>query len=298
MDGILENGIGDHETLAPKSLRGSGTFFYWENARLLSRIAGILGRSADSRRYAELAESIRAAFFRQFVAGKDGRCDIATQACQAMALMMDGRADTGALLKALEADLDAHEGHLTTGIFGTRYLLRALSDHGRGDLAYGVADQRSFPGWGWMLENGATTMWEHWAGSDNTFSHNHPMFGSVSEWYFRSLGGIRPEEGANGCDRVEIRPTVPAGLDWVKASYHSVRGPIRSEWRHVDGRLTLVVEIPPNVTATVHIPTTNPGTVMEGGRPAEKARGVARLPAGNVEATNHNNTNQNKNTTH
>ena len=107
-----------------------------------------------------------------------------------------------------------------------------------------MVDEPSYPGWGYMLENGATTLWETWAESDNVYSQNHPMFGSVSEWFYKSLGGIEPEESAAGFDRFRIEPNMPAGLDWVDASYESVRGTIRSSWRLEDDRLYFDVEIP------------------------------------------------------
>ena len=119
---------------------------------------------------------------------------------------------------------------LTTGIFGTRFLLEELSQNGRNDLAYALADRNTFPSWGWMLENDATTLWEHWDGSDNTFSHNHPMFGSISAWFFRWLGGIQAADDAVGFDRIVIRPQVVAGLEWVKCSHRSIRGMIESNW--------------------------------------------------------------------
>jgi len=85
-------------------------------------------------------------------------------------------------------------------------MLNALTDSGRADFAYEMVNQRVFPGWGYMLENGATTLWEHWAGSDNTYSHNHPMFGSVSEWFYKALAGISPAPDAVGFDHILLRP--------------------------------------------------------------------------------------------
>ena len=170
-----------------------------------------------------------------------------------------------------------HDGHIATGIFGTKYLLNALSMTGHADVAYRMVDEPSYPGWGYMLENGATTLWETWAESDNVYSQNHPMFGSVSEWFYKSLGGIEPEESAAGFDRFRIEPNMPAGLDWVDASYESVRGTIRSSWRLEDDRLYFDVEIPVNTTASVRLPTRDSMSVREGGRLITEVSSIRKL---------------------
>jgi alpha-L-rhamnosidase len=137
-----------------------------------------------------------------------------------------------------------------------------------------MVNQRTFPGWGYMLEKGATTLWEHWDFSDNAYSHNHPMFGSVSEWFFKCLGGISPADDAVGFDKVIIRPQPAGDLKWAKASYDSVRGQFRSEWhRNADG-FELRVRIPVGVMAAVIVPAQNQTDLSEGGRPLETAPGV------------------------
>jgi alpha-L-rhamnosidase len=113
-----------------------------------------------------------------------------------------------------------------------------------------------------MLKHGATTLWEHWQFSDNTFSHNHPMFGSVSQWMMQWLGGIRPHVDAVGYDRIVIQPQTPPGLDWVKSSYRSVRGLIVSDWKRDGEKTRFEVTIPPNTSAQVLLP--NGAVVAQG----------------------------------
>ena len=156
-------------------------------------------------------------------------------------------------------------------------MLQALTDLGRADVACQVVNQRTFPGWGHMLENGATTLWEHWEFSDNTYSHNHPMFGSVSEWFYRVLAGINPAPDAVGFDKIIIRPQPVGDLKWVKASYDSVRGPVVSEWSLENGQFTLRVRIPVGVTASVHLPARDRTRIREGGRPLDQASDVRFL---------------------
>jgi alpha-L-rhamnosidase len=145
-----------------------------------------------------------------------------------------------------------------------------------------MVNQRDFPGWGHMLEKGATTLWEHWEYSDNTFSHNHPMFGSVSEWFYKSLGGIQPAPDSVGFDRAVIRPNCVGDLTWVRASYDSARGKIVSKWRKEKNHLRLNLRIPVGVSAQVYLPATNKTAVLESGRPAERSMGVTwlRMEAG------------------
>jgi len=104
------------------------------------------------------------------------------------------------------------------------------------------------------------------------------MFGSVSEWFYKFLAGIRPEEGAVGFDRFWIAPTVPEGLEWVEASYESVRGTISSSWRLQDDLVYLDVEIPVNATAVLQLPTRDPMSAREGGRLITEISSIRMLP--------------------
>jgi alpha-L-rhamnosidase len=279
-DGILDNGISDHESLVPKPRALTGTAFYYWNARLVASIARALGRQSDAAEAEALAEAIKAAFNLKFLQPGTGRYDTASQACQAFALYLDlvPPAEQERALAVLVRDIeDAHAGHLTAGIFGTKFMLHALADSGRTDVAFQVVNQSTFPGWGYMLEHGATTLWEHWEFSDNTYSHNHPMFGSVSEWFYRELAGINPAPDAVGFDKIVFRPQPVGDLTWVKASYDSVHGKVVSEWRWDAGKFNLRVRVPVGATATVILPAKDGTPVTENGRPLEQASGVKRL---------------------
>jgi alpha-L-rhamnosidase len=283
-DGILDNGISDHESLAPKPRALTGTGFYYLNAKLLASIARALGKEADAAEDDALAEAIKAAFNRKFLVPGTGRYDTATQACQAFALYLGlvPSDEQERALAVLVRDIEvAHADHLTTGIFGTKFMLQALTDAGRADVAFEIVNQRTFPGWGYMLENGATTLWEHWEFSDNTFSHNHPMFGSVSEWFYRALAGINAATDAVGFDKIVIHPQPAGDLKWVKASYDSVRGQIVSEWRREPRKFNLRVRVPVGVTATVILPSIDGTPITEGGKAVERVPGVQPLVRGN-----------------
>jgi len=279
---IIDRCISDHESLDPKPVALTATAHYVQAARLVAGLARILGREDDRARYERLAADIHDAFVDRFLAPGTGTFDIGTQACQATALTMDlvpAAERDAAIERMVDQVLVAHDGHIATGIFGTKYLLEELTRAGRAEVALQMVQQRSFPGWGHMLERGATTVWEHWEFSDNTYSHNHPMFGSVSEWFYKGIGGIRPHPEAVGFDRFFIEPNPVGDLRWAETSYRSARGTIVSDWRVENGELILEIEVPVNTRAEVRLPTNDAGAVTESGRPARDADGVRPLPA-------------------
>jgi alpha-L-rhamnosidase len=120
-------------------------------------------------------------------------------------------------------------------------------------------------------------LWEHWEFSDNVYSHNHPMFGSVSEWFYRVLAGINPAPDAVGFDKIIIRPQPVGDLNWVKASYDSVHGKVVSEWSRAAGKFKLRVRVPVGATGTVFLPAKDGTPITESGRPIERASAVQLL---------------------
>jgi len=242
----------------------------------------LLGDVQAANHYARLSMNIRQAFIERFLEEGSGRFDIATQAAQSTALELElcpADETEKAIDRMVEAVLGDHEGHVATGIFGTKYLLNNLSSSGRADVAYSMVNQPDYPGWIHMMENGATTLWETWAQSDNVYSQNHPMFGMVSEWFFKTLGGIQPAPSATGFNRFTVAPFASSDLDWVDVSYESVRGRIVSRWSRSQGQIQLEVEIPANTEAIVEIPTSESDSVTETGRSIEDVESVRRLEA-------------------
>ncbi len=280
IDNIVEHGLSDHESLEPKPVRVTSTAFYLQGVEVISELATMLGRDDDARGYHELAGDIRRAFADGLVNTDTGEIGIGTQAAHATALYHDMVPETirNKTVAQLVEPIEADPNHLVSGIFGVRYLLDVLSREGRADLACALVNRTSFPGWGHMLNRGATTLWEHWAFSDNTFSHNHPMFGSVSTWMFHWLAGIAPAPHAVGFDRVLFRPQPVPGLTWASARYESVRGPIESAWTLDDGQFTLQIVVPVGATAEVHLPALcSAAGVMESSVPVDDAPGVTRI---------------------
>jgi alpha-L-rhamnosidase len=276
-DHIIEVCISDHAGIAPKPVALTSTAFYYYNAKLCAEIAKTLGRTQDAARYDKLANVIMQAFNNKFLNPSSGVYDTGTQACQAFALYFNlaPAEQRDKVAQVLVRDImEKNNGHLTTGIFGTKYMLDALTEVGKADVAYTIVNQRTFPGYGYMIENGATTIWESW---DAGGSHNHPMFGSVSEWFYRALGGINPAPDAVGFDKIIIRPQVVPDLTWAKATYRSVRGDITVNWKRESETLILDVTIPVNAAAIVYVPTTDAAGVTESGKKPDQANGIKPL---------------------
>jgi alpha-L-rhamnosidase len=267
---ILDNGISDHEGLDPKPRALTGTGFYYLNVHLFARIAGVLGKTEDATAANAQAEEIKTAFNRQFLKPGSGVYDIGTEACQAFALHLGlvPADEEPRALDALAHDIvDVKKGHLSTGIFGTKFMLDALPDFGRDDLAFDIVNQKTFPGWGYMLAQGATTLWEHWEPSDNVYSHNHPMFGSVSEWFYKDLGGIIPAPDAVGFNKIIFRPQPVGDVTWVNTSYNSARGKIICDWKRDGHDFQLLVRVPVGASAVVELPAKDQNSLKEHGAP-------------------------------
>ena len=279
-DHIVRQGLHDHEALEQEKSPAMITPLYCESARMLSCLARILGKEEEADQYGRLAEDIRKVYIENFLAAGTGMVASGIQSVQAFALflgMLPCNERAPALTHLVRDITEKHNGHLTTGIFGTRYMLDVLSRQGHAEVVNDMVNLRSFPGWGCMLEQGATTLWEHWKFSDNTFSHNHPMFGSVSQWFYNWLGGIEPDVDAVGFDKFTFQPQFLAGLDWVRCTHRSIRGPVTCDWKRQGGRVAMDLHVPANTSATLILPGT--GVLTENGRPATDSKWVEEVSA-------------------
>jgi alpha-L-rhamnosidase len=161
------------------------------------------------------------------------------------------------------------KSHVSVGLIGIQFLMRGLTAYGRPDLAYRIATNRTYPSWGYMAENGATTIWELWNGNtaDPAMnSGNHLMLlGDLLTWYYENLAGIKSDGVEVGFKKIIMKPAFPAGLDFVKASHESPYGLIRSEWTKKGKELRWKIVIPPNSTAIVHLPASTLSNLKNNG---------------------------------
>jgi alpha-L-rhamnosidase len=252
VDGLFHWDIGDHEALDPKAEAFSASCFYYHHAKLAATFAGILDKNDDSIKYARMADEIKALIVKKYLIPGTGRFDNATQAAQIFALWYGFSPEKDKTIDVLKAEFERHDWHVSSGIFGVMMMFDVLRQFDHNDWAYLVASDRDYPSWGYMLENGATTLWESWAYPDNGGSQNHPMFGSINEWFYRSILGINP--AAPGFKKIIIKPQPAGDLSWAKGSFNSIYGKIVSDWQLQGDRFLLKVTIPANTEAELWIP--------------------------------------------
>ncbi len=273
-----------------------GTAYFARSAALVAKMAAAIGRTEDAKKCADLAEGIRAAFRKAFVS-EDGKIAGNSQGAYALALdfdLLDAAGRKTAFDRLAKNVEGAYGGHLSTGFASTLPALVELSKGGRHDLAAKLVLGKTFPSWGYEIENGATTLWERWDGfvKDRGFqdpgmnSFDHYAFGAVGEWMMRMLAGIDFDPEHPGWSRFTIHPRPCAGLASVHAERASIRGRIVSGWSLAEGAFDLEVAIPANTSATVVLPARDGAKLEEGGRPiADAAPNVKVLSVKDGEAT-------------
>lgn len=266
-DNIIEKCINDHESLEPRIPELFATAHYYHHVILLAEFAGLTGKTKDQAKYTNLAADIKNSFIKKFSVAGTGEIGNHTQGAQAMALYYNllPATEKEKAFAVLLSEINKRDGHIATGIFGTPAVLDVLTKENRNDIAYSVVTKEGFPGWMHMLKSGATTIWETWQYSDNVFSQNHPMFGSVGEWFYQALGGINAAEP--GFRKVIIKPQPAGDLEWVNCTYQSIQGEIQSNWKRAENDFTLSVSIPANTTALVYLPVSARSVITEGGKP-------------------------------
>ena len=237
------------------------TAAYYRLCRLMERFAGIAGKTADVALWQEMGRETREAFNRRFYHADKGRYDNNTVTANILALrwglVPEGEADRvfGQVVAKMTA---AGTPHISTGVLGTQEIMRGLTDYGRGDIAYTLATNRTYPSWGFMTDHGATTIWELWNGdtaNPRMNSGNHIMLlGDLVIWYYQYLAGIGQTSDSRGYSHIRLQPRIPEGLSHVSATYRSPYGLIESRWRIDGNTMHWQFTIPANTTAEVCIP--------------------------------------------
>lgn len=266
--GVQGHSYGALSASTPGELMSTGYLYY--SAKVLSRLAEILGNVDDQSAYNQLAVKTLDAFNRKFWDEGKGGYGSNNQSCNSFALFIGApsKENLPRVVANLVSDVQKHGFHLTTGNLCTKYLLETLTENGEVETAYKIATQTTYPSWGYMLAKGATTLWERWeyetGGSMN--SHNHPMMGSVGSWMYKYIAGILPDSENPGFGKFILRPHLVKDLQFADATYKSVKGDIRSAWKKQKGEVIYSVTIPANSSAVVYIPTKDRSTITEGGR--------------------------------
>lgn len=255
-NGIVESGLSDHESLEPVPVKLTGTTHYLQCARIMKTFASYMGDFEHEKQFEKLANKLITIILDKFW-DVPVTNPINKQTLFATLLYHNiiPENEIDMAVDSLLASLYRPTSHFSTGIFGTKYILEALSKTGNSKIVYDIVNSTSYPGWGHMIDQGATTLWETWKESDNIYSNCHPMFGSVSEWFYRWLGGIRPNPDYPGFEKFIINPSLPEGLSQVFSSYNSPFGEIVSNWKNYGyEKQVFEITIPKGSLALVTLP--------------------------------------------
>ena len=246
------------------------TVYMIYDLRQSADFADYLGKSDDAKSFRETADAMQDAFNKRFYNAEKGQYDNGSQTSCVLPLAFGlvPEKERPRVFNTLVNNIEnVTNKHIGTGLIGAQWINRLLSDEGRIDLPYAFATNRDFPSWGYMIEKGATTIWELWNGdtADPAMnSGNHVMLvGDLGIWFFEYLGGIKADPKTPGFKHFIMHPNVVGDLTSAKAQYDSVRGFISSSW-NLDkeaGKFTWTVVIPANTTATVSVPTSNPDSL-------------------------------------
>ncbi|WP_241462370.1 alpha-L-rhamnosidase [Sphingobacterium deserti] len=257
--GLTTFGRGDWVPVKTTSnLELTSSVYFYTDARILAAAAALFGHDEDHKKYEALSLKIKDAINTKFLDRQAGIYAEGSQTELSVPLYWgvvpeDMKAKVAA---NLNQRVEATNFHLDVGVLGAKALLNALKENGYGETAYKVAVQDTYPSWGWWVVNGATTLLENWdLQAERDISDNHMMFGEIGGWFFKSIGGIFPDEQMPGFKHIQLRPIFPAELEHSSITHKSPYGDIKSSWKKNKKAIVYDVVIPANATATFYPPS-------------------------------------------
>jgi len=278
---ILAVGLGDWvfiNTYAPRNL--TSTACYYDLTSKVSQIASLLGKEEDAAYYSQLAGEIKSAFNQEYYKAKEKTYAGSEQTSLAAALYfnMVPPKDVKKVAATLAKVIVRNDTLLDCGVLGAKWIPHSLSDNGYADLAYQISKNTRYPGWGYWMELGATTLFEDFNMESLDNSRNHMFFGDIVHWCYKDLAGIRPDPNRVGFKHFDIQPFFPESLEFVNATHDCMYGQIRSEWKRVGEDISMVIEVPVNTTSTIILPK---GNLLINNKPVKKADSVMNFQTGN-----------------
>jgi alpha-L-rhamnosidase len=249
------------------------TTYYYHLLHLMAAYAPIAGHPEDAANYRARAAAMRDAFNASQFKADQAIYDNGSQTSSILPLsfgMVPEQNKDAVFQKLVHNITEKTNSHIGTGLIGAQWLMRALCDNGRPDLAFALATQTTYPSWGYMVKSGATTIWELWNGNTaepSMNSGNHVMLvGDLAIWMFEYLGGIRSDFDQPGFKHIILKPVFAGDLTGVSATHQSPYGLIESSWKLSGNTATWEFTIPPNTHATVYIPTEHRDSIVENGK--------------------------------
>ena len=272
---ILSHGLGDwfdygpntpgEAQLTPKALTATAIYYY--DILLLSKMMELSNNKEDAIKMTALADEVKTAFNTKFFNSETKVYSTGSQTAMAMPLCVGlvNENDRQAVFKNMVDSISVSGKKLTAGDIGFHFLVKALEEGGGSQLLYDMNFRNDVPGYGFQLKKGATALTESWPALEEV-SNNHLMLGHIMEWFYTGLGGIKQEDNGIVFQNIIIRPEIVGDITWVKSSYQSSYGLIRSDWKKENNILEMKVEIPANTSATIYLPTNQEGSVTENGK--------------------------------
>lgn len=272
---ILSYGLGDwfdygpnspgEAQLTPKALTATAIWYY--DIVLLSKMMELTDHKEDAIKMSALASEVKRAFNAKFFNSTTKVYSTGSQTAMSMPLVVGlvDEKDRKPVFNNLVDSITKSGKSLTAGDIGFHFLVKALEEGGGSQLLFDMNFRNDVPGYGFQLKKGATALTESWPALEEV-SNNHLMLGHIMEWFYTGLGGIKQEENSIGFRNIIIRPEIVGDITWVKSSYHSPYGLIKSEWKKDGKNLEMNIEIPANTTATIFLPTNQEALVLENGK--------------------------------
>lgn len=261
-------GYGDWVPVENSPAKPIGGLYQYYSNTLVAKIARILQKPQDAIKFEQIAKNTAQIYHKLYWDPSKKEYLGSTQAAHLLPLQLGITPPDyqQQVVDNLVENVKSHDNHLTTGFLATPALLPWLTKTGHTELAYTVANQKTYPSWGYMIEKGATTLWELWNSDtekpEGMNSRNHFAYGSIGEWFYQYLGGIQPIESSPGFQQFILRPYFPTDLTFVKTQYDSPYGKIQSNWEKKGKNLQWDMEIPANSSAQIYLP---PGSIVKEG---------------------------------
>ncbi len=257
------------------------TSYYYHLLGIMQEFAELVGETQDATQFADLKENVKRAFHQNFFDSDKKAYINNTATTNILAIhfgLVPEEYQQDVFENLVAVTMKDFKGHISVGLVGVQGIMRIFTDNGRPDIAFKLATNTSYPSWGYMVEQGATTIWELWnSDTADPFmnSWNHVMLlGDLLIWYYEDLAGIQPDPSIAAFKKIIMKPTPVGDLRFIKASHDSPYGMIKSEWKILEKEFHWNITIPTNTTAIVYVPAGEGEQVMEGLVSAEKAKGV------------------------
>jgi alpha-L-rhamnosidase len=267
---ILSYGLGDwydygpahpgYAQLTPKSLTATAIYYY--DISLLAKMSKLLNNQ-DEKKWIALATNVKKTFNKKFLHNHIYATGSQTAMAMPLCTGLVEEKERGQIVKNLIDSITYTGKKLTAGDIGFHFLIQALQENGASQLIYDMNDRNDVPGYGFQLAKGATALTESWPALSGV-SNNHLMLGHIMEWFYNGLAGINQSVSSVGYKSIIIRPEAVGNITFVKGSYNTPYGTIRSEWKKDNNEFSMDIEIPANTTATIYLPATGTATIKEG----------------------------------